>query len=220
MFVSSFINMPQSRLLKASGKSLSVASTNTLRFTASSDAVDITESKIQVLCQNSFELLTRLNQTIHLGEEGKASQNQLRENWEQWQQCGDALLWNKGHKRIFEAWDISMQELSELHRDMETYIQLYFFTLMLDPVRDAMMSSGVSPASSTQHQDMCAILQAISQNMLDRKTLEKLTHKPGNYFRPDIPDNADTSRQQWRKLRSKPENRTISSIKQLKSIYL
>ena len=118
------------------------------------------------------------------------SENHQR--WTYWQQRGGVLK-RDDHKKIYEFWDISMQELSDLHRNIEALNHM-----LRRASHDT--SKGESAKLSTE-------IKKLAQEIVDSDTLEKMTKPPAKFNRPDIPNKPVAYHQQWRTLRTAPGSR-------------
>jgi hypothetical protein len=117
--------------------------------------------------------------------------------WTQWQQTGESLKRDQGHKVIYEQWPITMQELSNLHRDVET------LNLLLQRLYDRENGNHIS-ATGTH-------VKAI----IDSGVLEKVS-KPASYHeREDIPLDPSEYAKQWRQLRTVEGSRDKDVLKTL-----
>lgn len=97
------------------------------------------------------------------------------------------MLENANHKRIYELWDISMQELSNLHQDIEALNHR-----LGDPIN----------CDKKNLPSMAQALQFHSDTIMKAGTLEKMTQPPQNLIRDDIPDDVNKWYTQWRTMRN------------------
>lgn len=104
----------------------------------------------------------------------------LTENWTKWQQECDSLKYKYGHKAIFEHFDITPKQLSDVHR----YIESLHMSLL--------------KFMRKQNPEYKELIPQLANKIMQDGTLEKLTQNSQQTERNDIPDNIKEWQTYWR----------------------
>ncbi len=129
--------------------------------------------------------------------------NENGQRWTYWQQRGEGLIGKKGHKGIYKSWPVSMQELSDVHRDVEALNHLLHYAV----------KQGVDKGL------LAKAIKAHTNKMVETGTLKKMTKPPAKLTRDDIPSNRQEWYTQWRGLRTAPGSRDRDVLRSLIEKY-
>ncbi len=123
----------------------------------------------------------------------------IDKNWTEWQQQGDKLKNTYGHKAIFEHFNISPKQLSDIHRDIESLhmsLLQYFRT------------------SNSEYE---TLIPKLAKKILKDGTLDELTKQGNKMTREDICADASQWQKYWRST-FRNVDRPTADINKLKEI--
>jgi len=122
--------------------------------------------------------------------------------WADWQHLGEKLLKTQGHKAIYERYPVTMEELSNLHRDVEA-LTLLLESVFPDPDDEEAPKPALVVRSIKTH----------VQTMIASGILEKVSQPPSPpAVRNDIPSKESDYDHDWRKLRTAPGSRQMDVL--------
>lgn len=145
---------------------------------------------LQEVHQHVFQTIKALATTENpdqIFETARRKGSEIRKRWTNWQQIGDDI-WRSGkenaHKAIYQAWPIQMQELSNLHRDIEALCHL------------------IEHIDKDNKEPRSKAIKALAQRIMNAGTLEKMCQAPQTLTRDDIPSDWREWYTQWRTIRN------------------